>query len=156
QPIIDNVQEAVAGMNANNAVKIFGDDLTVLDTLADHVLQEIKDIAGVKDIGIMKNIGQPEMSIILDEQKMAVYGITTADCQAVVEMALGGKTASQMYEGERKFDIRIRYQPEYRKSEDEINLLMVPTIRGSKIPLKEIAQVKTVTGPAFIYRDNNK
>ena len=75
---------------------------------------------------------------------------------AVVEMALGGKTASQMYEGEKKFDIRIRYQPEFRKSEDEINMLMVPTIRGTKIPIKEIAQVKTVTGPAFIYRDNNK
>jgi cobalt-zinc-cadmium resistance protein CzcA len=156
QPIIDNVQEAVAGMNANNAVKIFGDDLHTLDTLADQVLRTIKDVDGIKDIGIMRNIGQPELSIVLDEQKMAAYGITTADCQAVIEMAIGGKTASQMYEGEKKFDIRIRYQSDFRKSEDEINMLMVPTIRGTKIPLKEIAQLKTITGPAFIYRDNNK
>ena len=70
-------------------------------------------------------------------------------------MAIGGKTATQFYEGERKFDVRIRYQKEYRKSEDDLKMLMVPTIRGNKIPIKEIAEVKTVTGPAFIYRDNN-
>ena len=71
-------------------------------------------------------------------------------------MAIGGKTASQLYEGERKFDIRVRYQPEFRKNEEDIGLLMVPTIRGDKIPLKEIADIRTLTGPAFVYRDKNK
>lgn len=155
QPIIDNVQEAVAGMNANNAVKILGESLPVLDSLADIVMNAIKDVPGVKDVGILRNVGQPELSIVLDEQRMAAYGVTTADCQAVIEMAIGGKTATQLFEGEKKFDIRIRYQPEFRKTEDEIKLLMVPTIRGAKIPLKEIATIKTVSGPAFIYRDNN-
>jgi cobalt-zinc-cadmium resistance protein CzcA len=110
----------------------------------------------VKDVGILRNVGQPEMSIHLDEDKMAFYGVVTADAQAVIEMAIGGKTATQFYEGEKKFDIRIRYQKEYRMSEEDLNMLMVPTIRGNKIPLKEISEVKTVTGPAFIYRDNNK
>lgn len=156
QPIIDNVQEAVAGMNANNAVKIFGDDLDELNHLADSVVKHIENIPGVKDVGILRNVGQPEMSIHLDEDKMAFYGVVTADAQAVIEMAIGGKTATQFYEGEKKFDIRIRYQKEYRMSEEDLNMLMVPTIRGNKIPLKEISEVKTVTGPAFIYRDNNK
>jgi cobalt-zinc-cadmium resistance protein CzcA len=156
QPIIDNVQEAVAGMNANNAVKIFGDNLDELDKLADEVEKKIKDVPGVKDVGILRNVGQPEMSVHLNEEKMAAYGVTTADVQAVIEMAIGGKTASQFYEQEKKFDIRVRYQKDYRSSEDDLKMLMVPTIRGNKIPLQEIADIGTITGPAFIYRDNNK
>jgi len=155
QPIIDNVQEAVAGMNANNAVKIFGSNLEILDTLAGQVMNAIKDVRGIKDLGIVRNIGQPEISVLLDREKMAAFGVSTADCQAVVEMAIGGKTATQMYEGEKKFDVRIRYQYEFRKSESEIRNLMVPTMKGSSVPLKEIASITTITGPAFIYRDQN-
>lgn len=156
QPIIDNVAEAVAGMNASNAVKIYGDDLTQLDEYANLVLEQIKDIPGIKDVGILRNIGQPEISIILDEERMAMYGVTKADALAVIEMAIGGKTATVKYEGERKFDIRIRYEQEYRSTGNEIMMLMIPTIKDEKIPLKEIAHIKEVTGPAFIYRDNTK
>ncbi|NBB20978.1 CusA/CzcA family heavy metal efflux RND transporter [Runella sp. CRIBMP] len=156
QPIIDNVAEAVAGMNASNAVKIFGDDLDVLNDKANEVIEAIKDVPGVKDVGILRNIGQPEMSVILHDSKMALYGVSIADAQAVIEMAIGGKTASILYEGERKFDIRLRYQESYRRTEDDILRLMVPTLKGSKIPLKEIATLRKVTGPAFVYRDNNK
>ncbi|OIN56495.1 efflux RND transporter permease subunit [Arsenicibacter rosenii] len=156
QPIIDNVAEAVAGMNASNAVKIFGNDLKELDKYANQVIAAIRDVPGVKDVGILRNVGQPEMSIHVDKQKMALYGVKVGDAEAVIEMAIGGKTATQLYEGERKFDIRVRYQPEYRKNEEDIQLLMVPTIKGSKIPLKEIAEIKTLTGPAFVYRDKNK
>ncbi len=156
QPIIDNVAEAVAGMNANNAVKIFGDDLDKLDAIADEVLQQVQSVHGIKDAGILRNVGQPEISVLLDEEKMALYGVSAADAQAVIEMAIGGKTATEKYEGERKFDIRIRYSPEYRKDETDIMALMVPTIKGSKIPLSNIADLKKATGPAFIYRDANK
>ncbi|OJW74385.1 CusA/CzcA family heavy metal efflux RND transporter [Spirosoma sp. 48-14] len=156
QPIIDNVAEAVAGMNASNAVKIFGDDLNELNKLANTVLAAIHDVPGVKDVGILRNIGQPEISVLFHDQKMALYGVSTADAQAVIEMAIGGKTASILYEGERKFDIRVRYGESYRKTEDDIMRLMVPTLRGNKIPLREIATIREVTGPAFVYRDNNK
>lgn len=156
QPIIDNVAEAVAGMNANNAVKIFGDDLNTLDKIANQVVKQIENVPGIRDVGILRNIGQPEISVDLDEQKMAVYGVNKADAQAVLEMAIGGKTATVKYEGERKFDIRIRYQKDYRKDEQDIANLMVPTLRGEKIPLKEIGDIKRITGPAFIYRDNTK
>jgi cobalt-zinc-cadmium resistance protein CzcA len=156
QPIIDNVAEAVAGFNASNAVKIYGDDLNTLNELADKILNEIKDVPGIKDVGIMRNIGQPEISVVLDEQRMAIYGVQKADAQSTIEMAIGGKTATVKYEGEKKFDIRIRYQKDFRKDEDDIMRLMVPNIRGEKIPLKEIATLKKVTGPAFVYRDNTK
>jgi cobalt-zinc-cadmium resistance protein CzcA len=155
QPIIDNVAEAVAGMNANNAVKIYGEDLDKLDDIANQVLEQINNVNGIKDAGILRNVGQPEMQIILSDQKMGLYGIAVSDAQAVIEMAIGGKTANIKYEGERKFDIRVRYPEEYRKTEDDIKRLMVPTLNGQKIPLSEIATIKTLTGPAFVYRDNN-
>ncbi len=156
QPIIDNVAEAVAGINASNAVKIYGDDLDKLDEISNQVLAQIQNVRGIKDAGILRNVGQPEMSIVLDKEKMALYGVTVSDAQAVIEMAIGGKTATQKYEGERKFDVRVRYKKEYRKDEEDIKLLMVPSIRGGKIPLKEIGEIKTVTGPAFIYRDGKR
>jgi cobalt-zinc-cadmium resistance protein CzcA len=154
QPIIDNVAESVAGINASNAVKIYGNDLAVLDDLAGQVVDNINNVPGIKDVGILRNLGQPELSVSLDEEKMAIYGVMKAEAQGIIEMAIGGKTAAIKYEDERKFDIRIRYSPEYRKDEKDIMSLMVPTLRGEKIPLSEIATARTVTGPAFIYRDN--
>jgi cobalt-zinc-cadmium resistance protein CzcA len=156
QPIIDNVAEAVAGMNASNAVKIYGDDLNTLDELANKIIAQISTVPGIKDVGILRNLGQPEISVVLDESKMAMYGVTKADAQAVIEMAIGGKTATQKYEGERKFDVRLRYQKDYRKDEQDIAEIMVPNMRGDRIPLKEISEIRVVTGPAFIYRDNTK
>jgi len=156
QPIIDNVAESVAGINASNAVKIYGDDLDKLDEIDNQVIDKIKDVPGIKDEGILRNLGQPEISVILDKERMAAYGVTISDAQAVLEMAFGGKTATQKYEGERKFDVRIRYEKEYRKDENDIANLKVPTINNVKIPLKEICTIKKVTGPAFIYRDNTK
>lgn len=156
QPVSDNVAEAVAGFKAENAVKIFGPNQYVLDSLAKQCYNVIKNIRGIKDAGVLKNIGQPEVSIKLDEQKMALYGVTKKDAQAVIEMAIGGKTATQKYEDEKKFDVRIRYAKEYRQDEQDFMRLMVPTIKGNLIPLEEIADIQTHTGPAFVYRDDLK
>jgi len=155
QPIRDNVEEAVAGVNAALAVKIFGPDFQTLDDKADSVLNILKTVRGIEDLGVLRNLGQPEFRIELDQQKMAFYGINTADANAVIEMAIGGKSPTQLYEGERKFDVRVRYQKEFRASSEAIQNLMVPTNDGAKVPLKEIADIKTLTGPAFIFRDNN-
>ncbi|TWR30292.1 efflux RND transporter permease subunit [Mucilaginibacter pallidiroseus] len=155
QPIIDNVAEAVAGVPASMAVKIFGSDFNVLDKKANQVMATLKHVQGVEDLGILRNLGQPEFRIELDQRKMALYGVATADANAVIEMAIGGKAATQLYEGERKFDIRIRYQKQFRETQEEIENLMVPTLSGSKISIKEISTIKELTGPAFIFRDNN-
>ncbi|GAA4397567.1 CusA/CzcA family heavy metal efflux RND transporter [Nibrella viscosa] len=156
QPIIDNVAEAVAGYKASNGIKIFGPDIYELEKYSKQVQKAVQNVGGIRDLGIIRNVGQPEVSVLFDDRKMALYGVTTADAQAVIEMAIGGKTASVLYEGERRFDIRLRYSPEYRQNEDDITKLMVPTMKGSKIPLKEIAHIQKITGPAFIYRDLNK
>ncbi len=156
QPITDNVSEAVAGFKASNGVKIYGEDLPKLESLAQQVIKQLQTVQGIKDLGVIRNIGQPEMSINLSDTKMAMYGVSTSDAQAVIEMAIGGKTATQLYEGEKKFDIRVRYDENYRKTESDLANLLVPTINGNKVPLKEIANINTITGPAFIYRDGNK
>ncbi|MBN9299643.1 MAG: efflux RND transporter permease subunit [Filimonas sp.] len=155
QPIRDNVEEAVAGVPASLAVKIFGPDFKTLDSLADKVQNTLGQISGIEDLGILRNLGQPEFRIELDQEKMALYGVNTADAQSVIEMAIGGKAATQLYEGERKFDIRIRYQKDFRDTEEKIRQLMVPTQDSAKVPLKEISTIRTLTGPAFVYRDNN-
>jgi cobalt-zinc-cadmium resistance protein CzcA len=156
QPIIDNVNEAVAGINVNQAVKIFGDNLDTITKLSLQVDRLLKQVPGMQDVGIVKNLGQPELQITLDRQKMALYGITTAEANAAVELAIGGKAATQLYEGEKKFDVRVRYQFPFRKSEAEIGDLMISTVSGVKIPLKQIAEIELKSGPSFIYRDNNK
>lgn len=155
QPIRDNVEEAVAGVNAAMAVKIFGTNFQSLDSMARVVKTTLKGVRGIEDLGILRNLGQPEFRIELDQQKMAMYGVNMADANAVIEMALGGKAATELYEGERKFDIRIRYDKEFRNTQEKIEQLRVPTQDGSKIPIKEIATIRTLTGPAFIFRDNN-
>jgi heavy metal efflux pump (cobalt-zinc-cadmium) len=156
QPIRDNVEEAVAGVNGSLAIKIYGPDFKVLDSLARKAKDTIKNVRGIDDLGILKNLGQPEFRVELDQQKMALYGVSTADANSVIETALGGKAATQLYEGERRFDIRVRYPKEYRDTYEKIGNLMVPTMNGSMVPIKEISKIYTLTGPAFIYRDNNK
>ena len=155
QPIQDNVEEAVSGVKGSLAVKIYGDDLAYLESKADSVFAIMKDIPGVEDLGVIRNLGQPEFRLELDGDKMALYNVSTADCNAVIEMAIGGKAASIFYEGYKKFDIRIRYLPEYRVTEKEIGNLMVPTLSGTKIPIKELVTIRKVNGPILIFRDNN-
>jgi heavy metal efflux system protein len=155
QPIRDNVEEAVAGVPASLAVKIFGKDFKTLDKLSNEVMTQLKTVPGIEDLGVLRNLGQPEFRIELDQKKMAMYGISVADANSVIEMALGGKAASQLYEDERKFDIRVRYPWETRNTEEKIGDLNVPTQDGYKIPIKEISTIKLITGPSFVYRDNN-
>ena len=155
QPIRDNVEEAVAGVPAALAVKIYGPDFDSLDVYANRVQAVLSKIQGIEDLGVLRNLGQPEFRIELNQQKMAIYGVSTADAQSVIEMAIGGKAATQLYEGERKFDIRIRYEKDARNTQEKIEQLMVPTQDNAKIPIAEIASIKTLTGPAFVYREDN-
>ncbi len=156
QPIMDNVEEAVSGVKGSLVVKITGNDLALTEKKATEVYKVLKTVNGVEDLGVFKNIGQPELQIELDEKRCALYGVAKSDAQAVIEMAIGGKSASKLYEGEKKFDIIVRYQPNFRKSEKEIGELMVPTMQGKQIPVKEIADIRLITGPLIVYRDNHQ
>ncbi len=156
QPISDNVEEAVSGVKGSMAIKIFGDDLKQLEQKADTVYDIMKKVNGVEDLGIFKNLGQPEFRITLDQQKLAQYNVSTSVCQSVLETAIGGKAATQFYDGEKKFDIIMRYNQAFRYNEESIKNILVPTRGGTKIPIKELADCATKSGPAFIYRESNE
>ncbi|MBN9379980.1 MAG: efflux RND transporter permease subunit [Chitinophagaceae bacterium] len=156
QPIMDNVEEAVSGVKGSICVKIFGDSLQYMEDQSNKVYSILKKIRGIEDLGVIKNIGQPELDIDLDQSRMAIYGVTTADANAVIEMAIGGKAVTQLYEGVRKFDIRIRFPENFRASEEDIGNLLVPTQSGSKVPIREIARLTQKTGPCLIFRDDNE
>lgn len=155
QPIQDNVEEYVAGVKSALVIKIFGDDLLQLEDLADQTAAIIKDVNGVEDVNVFRSIGLPELQIKLDEARMARYAVSMADAQAVVEMAIGGKAATKFYEGERTFDIQVRFQKEHRDNEDKIGNILIPTMDGKYVPLKEIADITFITGPTFVYRDGS-
>ncbi|PRY36012.1 cobalt-zinc-cadmium resistance protein CzcA [Spirosoma oryzae] len=155
QPISDNVEEAVSGVKGSMAIKIVGQDLNVLDKEATRVYDIMRKVPGVSDLGVFRNLGQPEFRITLDPAKLALYNVPTDVVQSVIETAIGGKTATQLYEGERHFDVKVRYDERFRFAPEQIANLLVPTRSGSKIPLKELADIGTRSGPAFVYRENN-
>ncbi|MBC9929308.1 efflux RND transporter permease subunit [Chitinophaga qingshengii] len=156
QPIMDNVEEAVSGVKGSIVVKLFGDDFKVVEKHEEQIEKILKTVDGIEDLGILRNIGQPELRINLNQQKMALYGVTTEDANSVIEMAIGGKAATKIYEGERNFDLRIRYPESFRENEVAIGNLTIPTLRGNKIPLKEIADISHIIGPSMIYRDKHQ
>jgi heavy metal efflux system protein len=157
QPIMDNVEEAVSGVKGSICVKIFGDSLNYMESKSDEVDNILKTVKGITDLGVIRNIGQPELDIDLNQDRMALYGVSTADANAVIEMAIGGKAVTQLYEsGVRHFDIRIRFPEEFRSSDEDIGNLQVPTSSGSKVPIKQIADITQKTGPCLIFRDDNE
>ena len=156
QPISDNVEEAVSGVKGSIVVKMFGSDYTFIEQNEEKIFNILKTIDGIEDLGILKNLGQPELQINLDQSKMALYGVRTEDANSVIEMAIGGKAATQIYEGDRKFDLRIRYPEDFRKDEASIGALRIPTISGNKVPLSEISKIKKITGPSIIYHDKHE
>lgn len=155
QPIQDNVEEYVAGVKSSLVIKIFGDDLFELEKYADQVANNIRDVEGITDLNVYRNIGLPELRIKLDESKMGKYGVSMEDAQSVVEMAIGGRAATTFYENERMFDVRIRFQKEYRDNQQRIGEILIPTMNGKKIPLREISDINFITGPTFIYREGS-
>lgn len=155
QPITDNVEEAASGVKGSIAVKVFGKDLYQSEKIAMQIDKILNTVEGVEDLGVIRNIGQPELRIELNEQSLARYGVAKEDVQSIIEMAIGGKSASLLYEDERKFNIMVRYKPEFRQNEEEIGKILVPTMNGTMIPIKELAEIKTITGPLLIFRDNH-
>ncbi len=155
QPIQDNVEEYVAGVKSSLVVKVFGNDLFELEKYADQIADALKDVDGIEDLNVYRNIGLPELRIQLHEHLMARYGIDIANAQAVVEMTIGGSAATTFYEDDRMFDVRIRFAKEYRDNEEKIGDILIPTQSGNKIPLKEIATISYLTGPTFIYREGS-
>ena len=155
QPITDNVEEAASGVKGSIAVKVFGKDLYEAEKLAVQINKVLGPVAGIEDLGVIRNIGQPELRIELNEKQLARYGVSKENVQSIIEMAIGGKSASLLYEDERKFNIMVRYNEEFRQNEEQIGKILVPAMDGAMIPIKELADIRTITGPLLIFRDSH-
>jgi heavy metal efflux system protein len=156
QPIIDNVTEAVTGSAADLAVIIGGPDLATLRHYADQTLEVIRKVPGAADSAIEQESDQAQLQITINRDEVARYGINVRDVEDVIEMAIGGRAVSTMFEGERRFDITVRYTPVARTDIAAIGNVLVPTREGGHVPLAQLADVKVVNGSSIIARRENQ
>lgn len=156
QPILDNVTEAVTGSVADLAVLINGDDLRLMRAKADSILAIIRAIPGATECGIEQEADQAQLSIQVDRNAAARFGVNVSDIQRMIEAAIGGRTVGQMYDGSKRFDIVVRYSSEYRGSIEAITTMMVPSSSGARIPMFQLASITLVDGPTIIQRQDGK
>lgn len=154
QYISDNVEEAISGVKGENSVKIFGQDLKRNEALADEVADVMATVRGVADLGVFRSLGQPSVRITPRRPECARYGLNTGDVGAVIQAAIGGQAVTEVYEGEKFFDLTVRWKPRYRTSLEAIREITVATPDGAFIPLGQIADVEMAEGPAMIYRED--
>jgi cobalt-zinc-cadmium resistance protein CzcA len=156
QVIQDNVQEAMSGVKGENSIKLFGPDLKTLEAKAVEIERVMQQVNGVKDLGIFRLVGQPNLLIEVDRQACARYGLLVSDVNAVVQAAIGGQAITRVFEGERWFDLVVRFLPEYRQDVEAIGGILVTNAEGAKLPLKQLASITMQTGAFIIYRENNE
>ena len=156
QPAEDAVDEAETGLKSSLAVKIFGPDLNILEQRANAIKTVLQKVPGIDEISVVRELGQPSLTVTPDREKIARYGLNVADINGLIEAAVGGAAATQVVQGERLFDLVVRLEPRFRETPEAIGNILVATPGGQQIPLKELADIREASGASFIYRENNE
>ena len=156
QMISDNVEEALSGVKGENSVKVIGPDLKVNQRIADRISDVMAAVPGVKDVGLFSSLGQPSIKIVPDRAVCARYGLNTGDVTAVVQAAVGGQAVTQVFEGEKRFDLVVRWQEQHRRDVAAIRRIRVAAPDGSQIPLGQLAAIADEEGPSDIYREDGR
>ncbi|MBI4002352.1 MAG: efflux RND transporter permease subunit [Nitrospira defluvii] len=156
QPIQERVDELISGIRTECAIKLFGDDLELLYQNAETIADLMRTVEGVKDVKVEQIAGQPYLTLDIDRQKIARYGINVSDVQDIISTAVGGKPATYVYEGERRFQLILRFPESYRNSIGAIGDIKVRSASGAPIPLSELAAIDMREGPARISREQAK
>ncbi|MDR1170847.1 MAG: CusA/CzcA family heavy metal efflux RND transporter [Bacteroidales bacterium] len=156
QPIIDMVQDQIAGAHSDLAIKIYGEDMTESRRIAEETVKIVKGIQGAADVGIMEEPFLPQLQIVADRDKIARYGLNVADVAELIEVAIGGKAISQVFIGSKVYDVICRYNDVSRDTPEKIGSLMLASGSGTMIPLSAVAQIKTTTGASMISREMNR
>jgi len=155
QPAEDAVDEAETGLKSALAVKVFGADLNVLQQKGKSIKHVLENVRGIKDVTLVQELGQPSLSIAINRERIARYGLNVDDVNKLIEAAVGGDVATQVVQQEKQFDLVVRLERQYRDNPDEIGNIPVTTAAGQQIPLKELADIRVTNGASFIYRENN-
>jgi cobalt-zinc-cadmium resistance protein CzcA len=163
QYIQDNVEEAASGVKGENSVKVYGNDLETLEKTADHIAAVLAKVPGITDLAVLRSLGQPTIRIDVDRVRAARYGLAPGDVNAVVQTAIGGQSAGDLYEGssDRHFPMMVRLAAPFRQNLDAIRHIPIaaPAASGNgsiQIPLEDLADVRLVSGAAFIYREQQQ
>jgi cobalt-zinc-cadmium resistance protein CzcA len=155
QPIIDMVMDQIAGSHSDLAVKIFGEDQEIARRIADQIVETVSGIKGAGDVSIEQEPPLPQLQIHANRAKIALYGLNVSDVSELIEVAIGGKAISQVFMGNKVYDVICRYNEESRKTPEEISSLLLTSATGAKISLSQIAGISTTTGPGIINREEN-
>jgi len=155
QPAEDAVDEAETGLKSSLDVKIFGADLALLEAKGKEVKAVLETTPGIAHVTLVQELGQPSLTISVDRAKIARYGLNVDDINGLVEAAVGGSAATQVVQGERRFDLVVRLEPQYRQTPEAIGNIRVATAGGQQLPLRELADIQLASGASFIYRQDN-
>ncbi|MDG4653136.1 efflux RND transporter permease subunit [Chryseobacterium arthrosphaerae] len=156
QPMIDGVMDKISGAHSELVVKVYGEDFKETRRIAENILSTLNKIPGSADLAIDQEPPLPQLQIIANRDKIAQYGLNVADVADLIEVALGGKAISQIFIGNKVYDISCRYTEDSRNTPDKIGNLMLTSATGAKIPLSQVAEVKLSTGESTITREMNK
>ena len=155
QPAEDAVDEAESGLKSALAVKVFGSDLDTLEQKGKAIKKILTQVRGIRDVTLVKELGQPSLNIKINRAQIARYGVNAADINGLITTAIGGDVATQVVQGEKQFDLVVRLEHQYRDNPEEIGNILVPTPGGQQIPLREFADIQVANGASFIYRQDN-
>jgi heavy metal efflux system protein len=155
QPISDNMEEAVSGVKGELAVKLYGDDLKLLEDKGDEIVGVLRKIKGIEDLGLFRVLGQPNLNIVMDRAAAARHGINVADLQDAVETAVGGKAVTQVLQGEQRYDVVVRYLQPYRESREAIENIRLVSSTGERVALSQLAKIEVSDGASEVYREAN-
>ncbi|HXL21308.1 MAG TPA: CusA/CzcA family heavy metal efflux RND transporter [Candidatus Dormibacteraeota bacterium] len=155
QPISDNLEEATSGVKGELAVKIYGDDLKTLETKGDEIVSVMRNIRGVQDLGLFRVLGQPNLDFAVDREQASRYGINVSDVQDAIQTAVGGGALTQVLQGEQRYDLVLRYQPQYRDTKEAIERIRLLAPSGERVSLAQLTKIKVSDGGSEIYRESN-
>jgi heavy metal efflux system protein len=155
QPIADNMEEAVSGVKGQSAIKIFGDDLKTLEAKGGEIVNVMRGIRGISDLGLFRVIGQPNLEFTVNRAEAARYGLNVSDIQDAIETAVGGKAVTQVLQGEQRYDLVVRYAAPYRDNKETIERIRLVAPSGERVSLSQVCDVKVLDGASEIYREGN-
>jgi len=155
QPIADNMEEAVSGVKGELAVKLYGDDLKLLEDKADQIVSVMRQIKGIEDLGVFHVLGQPNIEIQVDRQQAARHQINVADVQDAVQTAVGGTALTQVLQGEQRYDLVLRYLPEFRSTKEAIENIRLLSPTGERVALAQLCKITERDGASEVYREGN-
>jgi cobalt-zinc-cadmium resistance protein CzcA len=156
QPIADNMEEAVSGVKGELAVKIFGDDLKLLEDKAEQIVNVMRQIKGIEDLGVFRVLGQPNIEIQVDRSQAARHQINVADVQDAVQTAVGGTAFTQVLQGEQRYDLVMRYLPQYRNTREAIENIRLVSPTGERVSLAQLCKIEVRDRGSEIYREGNQ